>query len=166
MLLGGHPHTGLFCDARLGMGGRLRRSTADRGARRRLAVVVGALALGAALAAIQIVPFLEYLFVSRGYTWRQFAGLNPLAAPASTLIAALVPRFLGEHARGHLRRAAQLPRADDVAGIPVLMLAAVGASRRAAARLARVVLRRAAIIAALAVYGAPASCTSSRRCRW
>ena len=88
VLFGGHPHTGIFCAAFASAWGVAAASaTADRGLRvRRIAAVVAALALGAAVAAIQILPFVEYLFLSRGYTWRQFTGLNPLAAPASTLI--------------------------------------------------------------------------------
>ena len=100
VLLGGHPHTGLFCAAFAAAWAiAAAASTADRRVRVRRIVAAGvALGLGAAIAAIQVVPFVEYLLLSRGYTWRQFTGLNPLAAPTSTLIAALVPRFLGEHA--------------------------------------------------------------------
>ena len=160
VLLGGHPHTGLFCAAfGSGLGHRRRRSTADRGLRvRRMAAVVAALALGAAVAAIQILPFVEYLFLSRGYTWRQFAGLNPLAAPASTLITALVPRFLGEHYADTYAGPLNYLEQTMYAGIPVLMLAVVGSAVGAAAprRDWRAIFFAATgVLATLAVYGAP-----------
>ena len=102
-------------------------------------------------------PFVEYLFLSRGYTWRQFTGLNPLAAPASTLITALVPRFLGEHCADTYAGPLNYLEQTMYAGIPVLMLAVVGAIagwRRRGATGARSSSppRR---LATLAVYGAP-----------
>ncbi len=162
VLLGGHPHTGLFCAAfasTWAVAAAL--STADRARRwRRLAAVIGALALGAALAAIQVVPFVEYLFLSRGFTWRQFTGLNPLAAPTSTLIAALVPRFLGEHDAGTYAGALNYLEQTMYAGIPVLILAAVGAVVGVGIAAPRRDWRAAffaatGVLAALAVYGAP-----------
>ena len=160
VLLGGHPHTGLFCAA-FGAAWAIAAaaSTADRGLRvRRMAAVVAALALGAAVAAIQILPFVEYLFLSRGYTWRQFAGLNPLAAPASTLITALVPRFLGEHYADTYAGPLNYLEQTMYAGIPVLILAVVGSAVGAAAprRDWRPIFFTATgVLATLAVYGAP-----------
>ncbi len=156
VLLGGHPHTGLFCAAFAAAWGIAAAAAhADRGVRwRRLVAVTGALALGAALAAIQVVPFVEYLLHSRGYSWRQFTGLNPLAAPASTMIAALVPRFLGEHTAGTYAGALNYLEQTMYAGIPVLILAAVGLA--APRRDWRAVFFAATGVAAtLAVYGAP-----------
>ena len=160
VLLGGHPHTGLFCTA-FGAAWAIAAaaSTADRGLRvRRMAAVVAALTLGAAVAAIQILPFVEYLFLSRGYTWRQFAGLNPLAAPASTLITALVPRFLGEHYADTYAGPLNYLEQTMYAGIPVLILAVVGSAAGAAAprRDWRPIFFTATgVLATLAVYGAP-----------
>jgi hypothetical protein len=156
VLLGGHPHTGLFCAAfasAWAVAAAL--STTDRALRwRRLAAVIGALALGAAVAAIQVVPFVEYLFLSRGYAWRQFTGLNPLAAPASTLIAALVPRFLGEHDADTYAGALNYLEQTMYAGIPVLVLAVVGvATPRRDWR--ATFFAATGVLAALAVYGAP-----------
>jgi len=156
VLLGGHPHTGLFCAA-LGAawGIAAAASTADRVLRvRRIAAVVAALALGAAIAAIQILPFVEYLFLSRGYAWRQFAGLNPLAAPASALITALVPRFLGEHYADTYAGPLNYLEQTMYAGIPVLILALVGvAARRRDWR--AIFFAATGVLATLAVYGAP-----------
>ena len=172
VLLGGHPHTGLFCAAFAAAWAiAAAASTADRGLRvRRIAAVVAALALGAAVVAIQVLPFVEYLFQSRGYTWRQFTGLNPLSAPASTLIAALVPRFLGEHHADTYAGALNYLEQTMYAGIPVLMLAVVGATARrrgAAAPLARDLLRRdRACSRRWRSTARPASCRSSPCCRW
>jgi len=160
VLLGGHPHTGLFCAA-FGTAWAIAAaaSTADRELRvRRIAAVVAALALAAAVVAIQVLPFIEYLFQSRGYAWRQFTGLNPLSAPASTLIAALVPRFLGEHHADTYAGALNYLEQTMYAGIPVLMLAVVGASVGIAAprRHWRAIFFAATcVLATLAVYGAP-----------
>jgi hypothetical protein len=156
VLLGGHPHTGLFCAAfAAAWAVAAAASTADRRPRvRRIATVGAALALGAAVAAIQVLPFVEYLFLSRGYTWRQFTGLNPLAAPTSTLIAALVPRFLGEHAADTYAGALNYLEQTMYAGIPVLILAVVGvATPRRDWR--ALFFAAVAVVATLAVYGAP-----------
>jgi hypothetical protein len=159
VLLGGHPHTGLFCAAFGAAWAVAAASTAERVLRvRRMAAVLAALALGAAVAAIQVLPFLEYLLLSRGYAWRQFTGLNPLAAPASALITALVPRFLGEHYADTYAGPLNYLEQTMYAGIPVLMLAGVGAAASVAAP------RRdwrplffvsTGLLATLAVYGAP-----------
>lgn len=153
VLLGGHPHTGLFCAA-LGAAWAAAAALASPGRWGRVTAVGAALAIGAALAAIQVAPFLEYLFASRGYTWRQFAGLNPLAAPASTLITALVPRFLGEHAADTYAGPLNFLEQTVYAGIPVLLLAMAGvaAPRRDWRAL---FFAGTAVVAALAVYGAP-----------
>jgi hypothetical protein len=160
VLLGGHPHTGLFCAAfGAAWGIAAAASTAGRAMRaRRVAAVVAALALGTAVAAIQILPFVEYLFLSRGYAWRQFAGLNPLAAPASTLTTALVPRFLGEHYADTYAGPLNYLEQTMYAGIPVLILAAVGAIAAVTAprRDWRALFFVATgVLATLAVYGAP-----------
>jgi hypothetical protein len=153
VLLGGHPHTGLFC-ALFGSAWAAAAALARPERVARLATVAAALLLGAALAAIQIAPFLEYLFASRGYAWRQFAGLNPLSAPASTLIVALVPRFLGEHAADTYAGPLNFLEQTMYAGIPVLMLAVVGVA--APRRDWRALFFAATgVLAALAVYGAP-----------
>ena len=135
-----------------------RRRPRTAGCACRLIAIVAALALGAAVAAIQILPFVEYLFLSRGYTWRQFAGLNPLAAPASTLITALVPRFLGEHYADTYAGPLNYLEQTMYAGIPVLMLAVVGAIAGLAAprrRWRAIFFAATGVLATLAVYGAP-----------
>ncbi len=156
VLLGGHPHTGLFCAAFAAAWAiAAAASTADRRVRVRRIVAAGvALGLGAAIAAIQVVPFVEYLLLSRGYTWRQFTGLNPLAAPTSTLIAALVPRFLGEHAADTYAGALNYLEQTMYAGIPVLILAVVGVARPRRDWRA-IFFAAVAVVATLAVYGAP-----------
>ena len=158
VLLAGHPHTGLFCAAFGAAWAIAAASAADRGLRaRRMTAIIAALALGAAVAAIQVLPFVEYLFLSRGYTWRQFAGLNPLSAPASALITALVPRFLGEHYADTYAGPLNYLEQTMYAGIPVLMLAVVGAVGVAAPRRdwRAIFFAATGVLATLAVYGAP-----------
>lgn len=153
VLLGGHPHTGAFC-VLFGSAWAAAAALAQPARWRRLAVVGVALVLGAALTAIQVLPFFEYLFASRGYAWRQFDGLNRFAAPLSTAIAALVPRFLGEHAADTYAGRLNFFEQTMYAGIPVLVLAAVGvaAPRRDWRAL---FFAGTGLLAALAVYGAP-----------
>ena len=153
VVVGGHPHTGLFCAALAASWG-LAAALARPDRWRRVAVVAGALALGTALAAIQIAPFLEYLLASRGYTVRQFTGLNPLAAPAATLITTLVPRFLGEHWADTYAGPLNYLEQTMYAGIPMLVLAVVGLAARGRDWRA-VFFAAATALATLAVYGAP-----------
>ena len=95
---GGHPHTGLFLAALGGASAVLRAAMAPHRVRTVAAACV-ALATGTALAAIQVLPFLEYLSLSRAVTARYASALNPYFAPASTLITALVPNFSATTAR-------------------------------------------------------------------
>ena len=153
VLLGGHPHTGVFC-ALFAAAWAAAIALTQPARWTRLATVTGAMALGAALAAIQIAPFLEYLFVSRGYAWRQAPGLNPFAAPVGTAIAGLVPRFLGDHATDTYAGKLNFLEQTMYAGMPVLILAAAGLAA----------VRRdwrpwffagCGVLATLAIYGTP-----------
>jgi hypothetical protein len=131
VLLGGHPHTGVFC-VLFASAWAAAIALAQPARWTRLATAAASMVLGAALAAVQIAPFLEYLYASRGYTWRQVPGLNGFAAPIGTAIAALVPRFLGEHATDTYAGRLNVLEQTMYAGIPVLILLAAGvlAARR------------------------------------
>lgn len=50
---------------------------------------------GAGLAAVQLLPFLEYLFESRAYAARSATAFNTSVAPLATAITALAPDFFG-----------------------------------------------------------------------
>ena len=97
----------------------------------------GALALPAAagvagglLAAVQLVPFAEYLMHSEAFAAREALPVNRFYLPAGTMIAALVPDFLGNPAEGPYavlrnRHGGEANYAEQAvyAGMPVLVLA-------------------------------------------
>jgi hypothetical protein len=156
VLAGGHPHTGMFTAA-LGAAYALVRAWRSGARWRAVAAGAGALALGVGLVAVQVVPFLEYLSLSRAAAVRESYPLNPFFAPASTLITTLVPNFLGQHGGGNFAGPTNYLEQQAYPGIAVWLLAAVGA-------VGAVVGRRewrtwfftaAALIAFLVMYAAP-----------
>nr|MCU0255815.1 YfhO family protein [Vicinamibacterales bacterium] len=125
VLGGGHPHTGLFVAA-LGAGYALVRAQRSGEGWRAVALAAAALALGAALVAVQVLPFLEYVSLSRAATLRTGYELNPFFVPASALITAVVPNFLGHHGSGNFAGPTNYLEQLAYPGIAVWLLAAVG----------------------------------------
>ena len=112
------------------------------------------MAVGWALAALQILPFLEYLSLSRAATTRTVSALNPYIAPASTLITALVPNFLGHHSWGNFSGPTNYFEQQIYPGVVTWLLAVIGCLYTA--RQARTwFLAGATLVAMLVMYGAP-----------
>jgi hypothetical protein len=153
VLLGGHPHTGLFSAALASAYGLCAALEAPPRARR-AAMIVLALAVGVLVASVQILPFLEYLASSRGAQWRGVHALNPFHAPASAIVAGLVPNFFGDHHTGNYAGPLNYLEQVIYAGMPVLVVSGVAlASPRRSWRVA--FFAAAAVLATLVVYGAP-----------
>jgi hypothetical protein len=150
---GGHPHLGLFI-ATLGGGYAILRAAISPHRVRTLAEVCAALAIGTALATVQMWPFLEYLSLSRAATVRNAAALNPYVTPASTLITALVPNFLGHHGSGNFAGPSNYFEQQIYPGIATWLLAAV-AMLFAARRWRTWFFAFAALVPMLVMYGAP-----------
>lgn len=123
--VGGHPHSGLYV-ALLGAAYAAARALAAPDRWRALALATAAMALGAALAAVQVLPFLEYLSLSRTLTERAAFTLNPFYAPIETLITALVPNFLGNHAYGNFAGPGNYLEQQIYPGLVVWLLAPIG----------------------------------------
>lgn len=123
--VGGHPHSGLYV-ALLGAGYAAARALAAPDRWRALALAIAAMALGASLAAVQILPFLEYLSLSRTLTERAAFTLNPFYAPIETLITALVPNFLGNHAYGNFAGPGNYLEQQIYPSLVVWLLAPIG----------------------------------------
>jgi hypothetical protein len=153
VLMGGHPHGGLFVAA-LGSAYAIARAcaAADRG--RAIVTAVAALGLGAGLAAVQILPFLEYLSLSRAIARRSDFPLNPYFAPASTLITALVPNFLGHHSAGNFAGPTNYLEQQTYPGIAIWLLAAGGLASHAR-RWRAWFFAATALLAMLVMYAAP-----------
>jgi hypothetical protein len=100
VLTAGHPHTGLFV-ALLGGGYALMAALTSPDRLRATTAATVAMTLGIGLVAVQVLPFLEYLSLSYGWTWRSGFTTNPFISPASTLITGIVPNFLGHHGWGN-----------------------------------------------------------------
>jgi hypothetical protein len=153
-LVGGHPHGGLFVAAFGGVYAILRAATMPTNRWRALAAVSGALVLGGLIACVQILPFLEYLSLSRGATLRSGYALNPYIAPVSTLITALVPNFLGHPSSGNFAGPTNYLEQQIYPGIMTWLFAPLGVI---------VGLRRwrtwffvsATVLVMLMMYGAP-----------
>ena len=150
---GGHPHLGLFI-ATLGGAYAVLRAVRSPRRGRALAETSVALAIGTALATVQMWPFLEYLSLSRAATVRNASVLNPYIAPASTLITALVPNFLGHHGSGNFAGPSNYFEQQIYPGIATWVLAAV-ALLFAARRRRTWFFAAAAVVAMLVMYGAP-----------
>jgi Bacterial membrane protein YfhO len=132
VLTGGHPHTGLFV-ALLGGGYALMTAlmTTSPGStsRDRLRAAIAAMIamlLGIGLTALQVLPFLEYLSLSYGYTWRNSFDTNPFVTPTTTLITGIVPNFLGHHSWGNFAGPTNYLEQQIYPGLATLVLGVVG----------------------------------------
>jgi hypothetical protein len=128
-------------------------------ARWRLALA--AYVAGALLVSIQIMPFVEYLSQSEALATRDAQPLNRFFMPAVTAIAAAVPDFFGNPARGdylvavnRLGGEANYAEQSIYAGIAALLLAPIGLVTRWRAWRTRFFAASAAL-ALLLMYGAP-----------
>lgn len=108
-LVAGHPETAYKALLLLGAycaGGSLLSATGHgtgsraKGARRLVARCLPAAVLGLLLAAVQVVPFLEYLGESGTAAMRRSFASNPIVAPAETVVTMVVPGFFGVPSRG------------------------------------------------------------------
>jgi hypothetical protein len=90
----GHPETALKVLACGGLYG-LARAAASTSRVRVAAWVTLGYALGLSISAVQVVPFAEYLQVSRAHAQRQTLTTNPYALPGRVAVAAVVPDFWG-----------------------------------------------------------------------
>jgi hypothetical protein len=152
-LFAGHPHTAGFAALFAAAYGAVV-ACAQAARLRALTRVAFAVALGGMLASIQILPFLEYLNLSRGAGLRGGHALNPYHAPVSTLIAAFVPNFWGHHSAGNFAGPTNYLEQASYPGAVVWLLAlvAVFAGRR---QLRVWFFAVAAALALLTFYGAP-----------
>jgi hypothetical protein len=163
----GHPETLLkvllFCGllAVTLSRSRTRHDPPGARARPRLAMAAAGMLLGVAVAAVQILPSLEYLQHSRTLADRTRGGANIFVVPLETAVTAVVPNFLG-----HPGTRTYLPMENRYglpsnyaeqqayAGILVWLLAAVGAWHQRREGLTRALVA-AMILAALLMYGVP-----------
>jgi hypothetical protein len=118
----GHPHTGMFV-AMLGGAYAVCRAWTSAQPWRSIAGAAFGLTLGCAMVAVQILPFLEYVSLSRGIATRGGYALNPFFAPTSTLITALVPNFLGDHSAGNFAGPTNYLEQQTYPGVAVWVLA-------------------------------------------
>ena len=101
--------------------------------RRTWALLAGAGVAGVLLAAVQVVPFAEYLRLSEALARRNMAAGNTFVLPPATLVTAIVPDFFGNPAFGpYLARvnrfgiAANYGEQQVYAGAVTALLAPVG----------------------------------------
>jgi hypothetical protein len=173
VVLAGHPETSykvlLFCGAYgvVGLIANAREAGATWALRGREALVAlltrfaPAGVLGLALAAIQLVPFAEYLTQSFVWEYRREAAVNTSPAALESLATAVVPNFFGNPSKGFFL---SIQNTHGVfsnfneqmlyPGMAVWMLAAVGFVARREAWRARF-FAASAVIAALLMFGAP-----------
>ncbi|MGE3841110.1 MAG: hypothetical protein AB7I50_05940 [Vicinamibacterales bacterium] len=118
-------------------------------------------ALGVAMAAVQVVPTLEYLNESQALANRQEGRANIYVAPPETLVTGVVPNFFGHPVtRSFLPMQNRYGLGSNYAeqqiypGIGIWLLAALGAWRRRRDRPARALVAAGAIGTAL-MYGMP-----------
>ena len=152
-LVGGHPHLALYVTG-LGTAYAVAAAVARPRPVARIAGVLGAVGLGGVIAALQILPFLEYATQSRTIDMRNAYTLNPFVAPVQVLMTALVPDAFGHP--GYANYAGPLNYLEQLnyAGVSVLLLAAIGLA--AAGRAWRPWFFAGVVAAAcLAMYGAP-----------
>jgi hypothetical protein len=93
-LLTGHPETA-FKVLLVAAAYALYRGVVSGHALRALALVAGAMVLGALMSSIQILPFLEYVRESRVLGERQAPGRPLLTSPAAAFVTAFLPDFYG-----------------------------------------------------------------------
>jgi hypothetical protein len=158
-LLAGHPETafkvllmtGAYAVAVCFIGSHRRRLGSDAG------LLVGrmlpAVLLGAAIAAAQIVPFLEYMQESGIAAMRRTFAISPMVLPPQSALAAFVPDVYGNPSRGRAltNYCEQQAYPGNVAWI--LAAVAVGVATRRRWRVA--FLGTTTVVAAALMYGAP-----------
>ncbi len=129
VLGGGHPHTGA---AAASLGALYAAFTAGRTPRPQFAlarVSIG-LALCVALVAVQVLPFLEYLSMSRLYVWRTSYALNPFHQPLAALPTLLLPQLWGHPDVGNYIGPTNYLEQTLYVGVPTLLLAAAALTSR------------------------------------
>ena len=99
ILITGHPETAFKCLLLSGSYGLVRLLATERRWRGLGVLTIGYLG-GLLLVAVQILPFLEYLSQSRMLVSRDRLPINPMFAPLTTMITAIVPNFLGNPVDG------------------------------------------------------------------
>ena len=158
-LAAGHPETSFKLLLLVAVWGAL---AAWRSSRRLRAIanLAGGALLGVMLAAVQLLPFLEYAGESRSLALRG-RGLNPFILPPQNLIAMLVPNFFGNPAHGLVLNAHSLGSKGAnycemtvYAGLATVMLAVVAAVVRWRDGRVRLLVA-AGVVSALLAYGAP-----------
>jgi hypothetical protein len=160
LLLSGHPETA-FKSLLLAGGYGLLRALQTRQAMRSLVALACAVGVGLLLAAMQIVPFLEYLTESRAVAVREALSRNALFAPIATIITAVVPRALGtpldaNYAVTANRFGYEANIFDHIVypGMAVWLLAAVGLTQAWKDWRVRFFVA-AGVVAGLVMYGTP-----------
>jgi hypothetical protein len=151
--VGGHPHLALYVT---GLGAAYAVTAALTRSRPvpRIAGVLCAVAVGAGIAALQILPFLEYATQSRTFEMRSAYALNPFVAPFRVLMTALVPDAFGHPNYGNYAGPLNYLEQLNHAGVSVLLLAAIGVA--AAGRSWRPWFFAGVVVAGcLAIYAAP-----------
>lgn len=129
VLGGGHPHTGA---AGFLLGALYALFAAGRTARPwpALARVSVGLALGLALVAVQVLPFLEYLSMSRLYLWRNSYTLSPFHQPLAALPTLLLPQLWEHPDAGNYIGPSNYLELTLYVGVPTLLLAAAALTSR------------------------------------
>jgi hypothetical protein len=124
-LVGGHPHLALYVTG-LGTAYAVAAAMAQPRPVPRMARALCAIGVGAGMAALQILPFLEYATQSRTIEMRNAHVLNPFVAPVQVFMTALVPDAFGHP--GYANYAGPLNYLEQLnyAGVSVLLLAAIG----------------------------------------
>jgi hypothetical protein len=151
--VGGHPHLALYVTGL----GTAYAVVAALGRPRpvvRIAGLLCAVGVGAGIAALQILPFLEYATQSRTIEMRAAYALNPFVAPVRLLMTALVPDAFGHP--GYANYAGPLNYLEQLnfAGVSVLVLAVIGLA--AAGRSWRPwFFGGVVVLGCLAIYAAP-----------
>lgn len=159
-LFAGHPETafhmaeatGLFALFRIGQTGPLRVGRVAR----LLGVWLAAYALGAAVAAIQLLPFLEYSAQSMSMLRRVERQLTPWSVPVRFAWTALSPDLFGNQVDRTWWADLSYTGTNNFSGALPLLLAPLAFLARSRARLAWAAFLTALLVLALAVvYGAP-----------
>jgi hypothetical protein len=152
-LFSGHPETA-FNVTMLAAGYACVRSLQVPRPASRLALVAAGMVIGTAVAAVQVVPFLEYAAHSRALDVRN-AAAQPLATPALAFAAALVPDFYGHPLRHRFVLDGTNSAAQTAYPGLIVWLAAPLALLHRALRARAVFLLAAAALAFLIMYGTP-----------
>ena len=161
-ILAGHPETCLKVLLLATVWGAVRIAASPR-RWSALATLAAGSGLGVAVAAVQLVPFVEYLQQSRAYLARARSTVNPFFAPAVTAVTAVVPDFFGHPIGGSylpMTNRYGLPsnycEQQVYAAVVTWLLAATGLAARWRDSRAWF-FAGAGVISGLLMYGAPAA---------